>query len=153
MAPYSYTPILRFTPPAGPKTSYDFTTFQYLTVAQPIWEPVFLEKEYADYSYRSDFIGWRVSARLELDVIPGSATDTSLAALAALICDNDVATEITMDGTTYRVCFLREWTRVPLDSKNIGAKYSMLFVCRDIVKNASVGLSVERKGPPVMTGW
>lgn len=152
MAPYAYTPKLRFSGPAGPVQNFDLSNRQYVTVCQPVWEPVYIEKEFADYSYRSDALGWRVSVRLELDILPGSAEDLVMFSMNELLMDGDQTAEITLDNVVWRECSLREWIRAPLDGKNIGSKYSLLFVCRNLIRNSSFGV-VERKGPPLMSGW
>lgn len=154
--PFSFTPHIRVVPPGGPKVDYDLSAYAFVTMAQPIWEPIFIQKELITREIVSTKYGYRLSARLEFDFVPGSTEDSNFGTLInRTLMDETRVIEVTLDGVVYRECTLAEWTRIPLDGKNIGAHYSMLFVVRKLFNefNALGPAPNAPAGPPVMTAW
>ena len=96
---YEYQPHIRFQGPAGGPVDYDLTTLETLTVAQPDWAPIILDREHLDYSITTEREGWRVSAHIELEVAPGSASDTTIKEIRRLSMRPDQVLELSMDGT------------------------------------------------------
>ena len=149
---FSRQPHLRFTPRAGDVVDYDLKALETVTVADVVWEPIITMKEMVDFSLRKHFHGWRVSARIVIEVTEGSATDATLAEIWQRLQVDEL--EVSMDGTLYRPAIMPPggWASVPMAEKNVGRVIELLFVCTKLVTEDVVAPET-RTAPPAMASW
>lgn len=149
--PYSYTPHLRFTLPAGPsggQVDYDLSTWRFVTICQPLYTPELVEHVLINRSRDRVKYGRYLDVNLEILVDPGSTEDANIAAIAALTDRDDVTEEISLNGTDYRAGYIAHLVPTALQGKNVALVYSLLFKCRDLI----VGVPLAGAWPAVVAG-
>jgi hypothetical protein len=132
----TYRPILRVTPPAGATSTYDLSTYRFLSVVQPSWEPLFTEMEMLDRSTQQTRYGFRVSVALALEFPNAeSASESTLAtSIVTQAMDDAYSWELSLDaGATYRAVVLSQYSEARMGEKNIGLSVSMIWTCVSIV--------------------
>lgn len=138
MTMYSYTPQLRYSRLGGDPVVFDLSTIQNRIISQQTFVPVLDEDELLDYSMDSTRRGWRYSVRIEFEVGSITQDDLNLSQLWDQICDPDVELELSMNGGgRFDPCYLKAWSREPINGKNVGAHYSMVFQVKALRNRAN----------------
>ncbi len=150
--PFSFSPMLRFTPPAGLPIVKDLSiaAITVPVIAKVSPELVQEVKEIINRDMDSIRYGWRLHVSMQFFVLPGSADDLTLTDVLARLGDEDQLVELSMDaGAHYRPVVLEQSPiRTNVQDKNIGAIYDFPFVTK-ILRDVSGALI----GPPPMDGW
>jgi hypothetical protein len=154
MALYSFSPRLRFTPPAGAPVVVDLTTLDRLVRAEVLWEPLIDEIEMVDRSIQTERYGWRLGVLLEVFCTPGSVTDLALEGqVNHWLNRSDTTTEVSMDGGgVYRIAHLTRWTRTKPKPANVGVVYSIRLTCEYPISEDALPPE-GRTAPATMEGW
>jgi hypothetical protein len=119
---------------AGAPYNIDVGALKTMTVCQPDYAAMMIEKETVNHDLRVGKRGVRVSVRMEFEIITPSADETTLSELLARATDpNDESMiELTLDGVVWREVFLREdalaWTNI--EGKNIGVIFGLDWACK-----------------------
>lgn len=136
---HDYTAIVRITPPAGPAYTVNLSSLGWMTVCQPLYEPLHDVKEMLTRAIRKVRYGFRVHVRQEFEFITPTADETTLAQqVITPACDpeNDYLVELSLDGgTTYRAVELEEVDQGPIEGKNVGVKVTLDWTCVDPIAN------------------
>jgi hypothetical protein len=132
----TYLPKLRLTPPAGAQLTYDLSTYSYLTVIAPSWEPLFTEMEMLDRSVQQTRYGYRVTVSLSFEFPNSESANEAIMAqnIITKAMDDDWVFELSLDsGTTYRTVVLSQYRESRMGDKNIGLAIDTLWTCAAIV--------------------
>jgi len=151
---FSYQPLLRVTPTAGPPIVYDLAAVDRMIVAQWIPEPIFRAFETLRRRRRNIAYGWRLRAAFAWFVEAGSASETTLVDIAFAVNRQGYKLELSMDnGGLYREVVLDAWPpRTNVEEKNVAAIYQAEFGCVDILSEDSLPPET-RQAPPGIAGW
>jgi len=123
--PYSYTPKMRVTPPAGAATTYDLSTWAYISRQEVRDAPVASEKEMLDLTVEQTRYGFRRTVGLTAEFPVGSSSnETDFMTIIRRAVDDEYTVELSLDnGTTYREVVLSEYSAEDMEGKKIGRIY------------------------------
>ena len=141
--PYSYTPKIRVTPPAGAQVVYDLSTWNYLIRSEMRDSAVISEKEMLDLSVDQVRYGTRRSVFLEFDFPVGSTSnETDLITIVTRALDDGWMIEVSLDGgTTYRESLLSGYEVEDMEGKKIGRVYRTAWTVKALQLQPAAVLS------------
>jgi len=152
---WSYSPILKVTPPAGPALAYDLAAIDRLIACQWIPEAEFAPKTTLRRRRVNIPYGWRLRYVFAWFIdTPSGTSELTLVDIAFAVNRMGYKLEMSMDGgATYREVVLDAWPpRTNVEEKNVAAIYRAEFVSAEILSEDSAPPETRQSPPGIAVG-